>query len=222
MSSAISHVNRLKMNRGNHTIRFWRGITTTVIGGALCLFSTVARGGELSESEGQDEEPLYLMVGDVLTISFPGAPEMSTQQKIRRDGKISLLFVGEKDVAGLTSSGLEDKLLEWYDDQIVTKEVTVTLISSSFPIYVQGTVLRPGELLSDRRLTALEAVLKAGYDPKQANLKKVSVIRLEEGRYKTYTLNLQAILDGEDVSPFYLKPSDVVKVSEKFIWTGRK
>ncbi len=140
---------------------------------------------------------------------------------IRRDGKITLVFVGEKEVAGLTSSQLEEKLLEWYDDQIVTKEVTVILISSSFPVYVQGTVLRPGEIISDRRITALEAVLKAGYDPRQANLKKVTVLRVDGEDYKRFNLNLQAILDGDKAKPFFLKPSDTVKVPEKFIWNGR-
>ncbi|MEC7906013.1 MAG: polysaccharide biosynthesis/export family protein [Verrucomicrobiota bacterium] len=182
--------------------------------------SAAAEGDPSNETE--SNESLELLVGDVIQIYFPGAPELSGEQRIRRDGKITLAFVGEKEATGYTSSQLEDKLLEWYDDQIVTKEVAVTLISSTFPIYVQGTVLSPGEILSDRRLTALEAVLKAGYDPKQANLKKVRVIRTEGDRRKNYNLDLQAVLEGEDVEPFFLKPSDIVMVSEKFIWTGRR
>ncbi len=168
--------------------------------------------------ETAEEESLLLIDGDVIEISFPGAPELSGTQKIRRDGKITLAFVGEREVTGLTSTGLEEKLLEWYDDQIVTKEVTVTLISSSYPVFVQGAVLKPGEMVTDRRLTALEAVLKAGYDAKRANLKKVVVIRLVDDRYTQYTLDLQAIMDGEKTNPFFLEPSDVVKVPEKFIW----
>jgi len=173
-------------------------------------------------SESSEEESLQLIEGDVIEISFPGAPELSGTQKVRRDGKITLAFVGEKEVTGLTSTGLEEKLLEWYDDQIVTKEVTVTLVSSSFPIYVQGTVLNPGEIISDRRLTALEAVMKAGYISKQANLKKVTVRRIENGEYVSFELNLQAVLDGKKSKAFYLEPSDIVIVPEKFIWTGRQ
>lgn len=175
-----------------------------------------------SRSDTESSDSLELLVGDEIRLSFPGAPELSGEQRIRRDGRITLAFVGEKEVIGYTSSQLEDKLLEWYDDQIVTKEVTVTLLSSTFPIYVQGTVLQPGEIMSDRHLTALEAVLKAGYDPKQANLKKVRVIRTEGDRRKNYDLDLQAVLEGEDVEPFFLKPSDIVMVPEKFIWTGRR
>lgn len=165
---------------------------------------------------------LVTSTSDVIQISFPGAPELSGEQRIRRDGKITLAFVGEKEVTGYSSSQLEDKLLEWYDDQIFTKQVIVTLLSSTFPIHVQGMVLQPGEIMSDRRLTAVEAVLKAGYDPKQTNLKKVRVIRTEEDRRKNYTLDLQSVLEGEDVEPFFLKPSDIVMVPGKFIWTGRR
>jgi protein involved in polysaccharide export with SLBB domain len=169
-------------------------------------------------SESSEDDSLQLIEGDVIEISFPGAPELSGTQKIRRDGKITLAFVGEKEVTGLTSTGLEEKLLEWYDSQIVTKEVTVTLISSSYSVYFQGAVNNAGEMVTDRQLTALEGVLKAGYDPKRANLKKVVVIRLVNDRYVQYDLDLQALLDGEKAEPFYLRPSDVVKVPEKFIW----
>lgn len=85
-------------------------------------------------------------------------------------------------------------------------------------MFVQGTVLRPGEIITDRRLTALEAVRKAGFDPERPNLKKVTVIRLVEGRYISHELNLQAILDGEKVDLFFRESSDVVKVPEKVIW----
>ena len=199
------------MNRA--TLRHWNWIFSLIL-----IFSIERWAYSAGENLSDSSDSLTLLPGDVVEVSFPGAPELSGQQRIRRDGKITLAFVGEKEVTGLTSTGLEEKLLEWYDDQIVTKEVTVTLISSSYPVFVQGTVLRPGEIMTDRRLTALEAVLKAGFDPKRANLKKVTVIRLVKDRYVSLELNLQAVLDGEKSDPFFLEPSDVVKVPEKFIW----
>ncbi len=200
-------------------------VFATALGGAFLWVlggcNTTMEAAPNVEKESVSEvssESLVLMEGDVIEIVFPGAQELSSNQKIRRDGKITLTFVGEVDVTGLTSSELEEKLLELYDSQIVTKEVTVTLISSSFPVFVQGVVNAPGEIIFDRRITALEAVMKAGYDPKRANLKKVVVKRLEDGKYKNYSLNLQAVLDGKKDKPFYLKPSDMVIVPEKFVW----
>jgi protein involved in polysaccharide export with SLBB domain len=84
---------------------------------------------------------------------------------------------------------------------------------------VTGAVLRPGKIMSNRPITALEAIMEAGgVDYAKANLKAVTVTRLEGGQFKTYTLNLKLVLDGQQTKPFYLKPSDIVKVPERFSW----
>jgi protein involved in polysaccharide export with SLBB domain len=68
-------------------------------------------------------------------------------------------------------------------------------------------------------MTALEAIMEAGgFDYEKANLRNVRVIRLENGVSKNYTLNLKTALNGEEDKPFYLEPSDIVFVPEKFSW----
>jgi len=45
------------------------------------------------------------------------------------------------------------------------------------------------------------------------------VIRLENGASKTYILNLKVLLEGgKEDKPFYLKPSDIIYVPERFNW----
>jgi len=162
-------------------------------------------------------ELVNLREGDEIKISFPGSPTLDATQQIRRDGKISLPLVGEVDAAGLTPSDLQKKLVELYAPQLVSKEVTVELVSSSFPVYVTGMVLHPGKVISDHPLTALEAVMEAGgFDYTTANLKKVTVIRREGNVMKHYTLNLKNALDGKENEPFNLKPEDIIYVPEKF------
>jgi polysaccharide export outer membrane protein len=164
-------------------------------------------------------ESLVLREGDTLKISFPGAPNLNTTQQIRRDGKISLSLVGEVSAAGLTPEQLEKKLIGLYAPQLVTKEVTVTVESSSFPVYVTGAVLRPGKVTSERPITALEAIMEAGgFDYTRANLKSVRVIRNERGHIDHYTLNLKQVLAGQSSETFYLKPMDIVYVPERFTW----
>ncbi len=103
--------------------------------------------------------------------------------------------------------------------QLQTKEVTVTLESSAFSVYVTGSVLRPGKVVSDRPLTALEAIMEAGgCDYNKANLKAVTVLRQENGQQHHYKLNLKGMIKGEPVEPFKLKPSDIIYVPEKFTW----
>jgi len=160
-----------------------------------------------------------LREGDVLKISFPGAPNLDTSQQIRRDGKIVLSLVGEVTAVGMTPAELEKEIIKLYSSQLVSKEVTVTVVSSSFPVFVTGAVIRPGKILSDHPITVLEAIMEAGgFDYTKANLGDVRVIRNEDGRVKNYTLNLKLALQGKQSEPFYLKPSDIVYVPEKFSW----
>src|SRR5580704_354563 len=94
---------------------------------------------------------LTLREGDVVQISFPGARDLDPPGAltIRRDGKITLPIVGEVAAAGRTPSQLQDDLLKLFSTQLLSKEVIVTVVSSSFDIFVDGAVLRSGKITSD-------------------------------------------------------------------------
>jgi len=164
--------------------------------------------------------PAYVLrEGDTLRISFPGSPNLNSQQQIRTDGKINLPLIGEVDAAGLTPDALQTKLMDLYAPQLSSKEVTVQVQSSSFPVYVTGAVLRPGKISSDHPITALEAIMEAGgFDYTRANLKNVEVIRQEGNQTKNYKLNLKQVMEGKVSEPFYMKPADIIYVPEKFSW----
>ncbi len=172
-----------------------------------------------ADEPGKRSEVYTISEGDVLKIAFPGAPTLDTTQTVRRDGKITLAVIGEVPVAGLTPTGLEKVLAERYADQLVSKEVSVTVVSTSFFVYVTGAVLRPGKIGSDRPISALEAIMEAGgFDQAKADTSAVRIIRQEDGRTKNYTVNLKTLLEGKTTELFYLKPSDIVIVPEKFAW----
>lgn len=157
--------------------------------------------------------------GDVLKIAFPGAPNLDTTQTVRRDGRLTMPLGGEVIAAGMTPGGLEQELMKVYSSQLVTKEVSVTVISSSFTIFVSGAVIRPGKVVSDHPITALEAVMEAGgFDNAKADMRAVVITRQEGGQYKNYTIDLKQVLQGTQNEPFYLKPSDVIYVPERFSW----
>ena len=171
------------------------------------------------EPSANPPEAITLREGDVLKITFPGAPLLDTTQAIRADGKVVLPVVGEITVAGMTPAELEKDLLNRYSSQLLSKEVRVAVESSSFVVYVTGAVLRPGKISSNHPLSALEAIMEAGgpdYD--KANLKAVKVIRHEDGQAKSYTVNLKLEMQGKPGVPFPLKPSDIIYVPEKFSW----
>lgn len=180
-------------------------------------FSDVASPA-ISQTNSVPAESLVLREGDTVRIAFPGSPSLNTVQQIRRDGKLGLAMVGEVQAAGLTPVQLEKELVKLYGPQLVDKEVTVVLENSAFQVFVTGAVARPGKLISDRPLTALEALIDAGVDYQKANLKAVRLIRRENGRETVQILNLKKALEGNGGEPFYLKPSDIVFVRERFTW----
>ncbi|HTX22399.1 MAG TPA: polysaccharide biosynthesis/export family protein [Candidatus Aquilonibacter sp.] len=164
-------------------------------------------------------EPIILRDGDTVSVSFPGSPSLNTTQLIRRDGKIVMPLIGEVDAAGKTPEDLQNDLIKLYAPQMSTKQIIVTVQSSSFQVYVTGAVLRPGPVTVDHPISALEAIMQAGgFDLSQANLKAVVVVRQEKDRTVRYTLNLKKVLQGTQGEPFYLKPSDIVFVPQKFTW----
>ncbi len=163
--------------------------------------------------------PLKLMEGDVINVTFPGAVELNTQQKIRRDGKISLPLIGEHVAISKTPVELEAELMKLYEPQLVSKEVTVTVVESSYQVSVSGAVLNPGPINPNQRITVLEAIMEAGgFDPNTANLNKVKVTRIVNGRYTHYVLNIRKVLSGKASEPFYLEHRDIVEVPLKVSW----
>ena len=163
-------------------------------------------------------DSVILREGDTVRINFPGSANLNTIQQIRRDGKISLPLIGEYKAAGLTPSDLENELVKLYAPQLVTKEVNVSLDSSAYYVFVTGAVARPGRIAFDRPITALEAIIDAGVDYSKANLKQVTVIRKVGGKEEQIHLNLQEELQGKKNEGFYLQPSDIVYVKERFTW----
>lgn len=173
----------------------------------------------LPASAGTEPEPQILQSGDVVRIAFPGTPNMDSTQTIRRDGRINLEIVGEVRASGKTPAELEKELIQLYTTHLVTKDVKVTVVSSSFSVFVIGAVMRPGKLQLERAVTAFEAIMEAGgFVMDKANMKEVRVIRNEGGVPKTYEINLKDVLDGKPTEAFKLKPFDTLYVPERFKW----
>jgi len=174
-----------------------------------------------SGAEEQHAE-LTLREGDVIKISFPGAPNLDVApQPIRRDGKVTLPIVGEITAVGLTPIELQGQLLKLLADQLQSKEVVVTVESSAFSVFVDGRVLRPGKIVTDHPVTVLEAIMEAGgFDYGKADTERILVIRHKIGSkgYDYITIDLKQVLDGKKTDLFYLAPGDVVHVPEKFTW----
>ena len=195
-----------------------------VLCGALLGFVLMAAGCETppppppSASSYRPTDTIVINEGDTLSIVFPGAKGLDTTQEVRRDGRISLA-AGEVMAAGQTPAKLAEVLAQMYARELVSKDVNVTVVSSSVEVTVSGAVGRPGKIISKRPLTALEAVMEAGgFNSTKANRKRVTVVRRDGEKEYSYTLDLEQVLEGAPSTAFFLKPFDMVYVPEKINW----
>ena len=157
-----------------------------------------------------------LREGDVVKITFEGDTNLTTVAKLQLDGLINAPLVGDVKAVGRTVLELQAELMQRYKPFLKINEITVTMVSSAVSVYVSGAVLRPGRIPMDRPLTVLDAIMEAGgFDHTRAKPSAVTVLRIENGRQQHFDLNLKRVLRGEDPTPFYLKPFDIIHVPEK-------
>jgi polysaccharide export outer membrane protein len=174
--------------------------------------------GHVPTAEDQKPTPLYLSPGDSIEVTFPGATNLSGAHRIGPEGTITMPLVGQVQAAGKTAQELQADLVKLYGRELRQNEVIVGMIGSANTVWVSGAVLRPGRVQMDRPLTVLEAIMESGGFADSANRKKVLVIRYSGETNSTYTLNLEPLLSGGLVLPFYLKPRDIVDVPQKVQW----
>jgi polysaccharide export outer membrane protein len=157
-----------------------------------------------------------LQEGDVVQVTFEGATNLNTIQRVPIGGKITMPFVGEVQVLNKTPLEVKDHLTELYKSQLRTAEITVQVPNRAAVVYVAGAVLKPGPVPMNRPLSILDAVMEAGgVDPIRAKLTKVTVVRDQNGKHVMHSVNLKRMIEGQEVNPFYLQPYDKIYVPEK-------
>jgi polysaccharide biosynthesis/export protein len=161
--------------------------------------------------------PSYLTSGDVVKITFPAAPELNQTQKIGTDGTLSLPLIGEVHAAGKTTGQLQSELAGLYKPQLQDNEVLVTVESRALPVVVSGAVQHPGKIVFERPATVLEAIMEAGGFTPEADLKRVSVIRIVKGEHQTELFDLRPVLRGLPTRATYVSSGDVIYVPERLL-----
>ena len=158
--------------------------------------------------------PVALVPGDVVKLTFPGAPDLNQAQKIQTDGMINLPMIGQVHAAGRSIESLQAELSARYKPQLETSEVVVTLDSAVMPVLVSGAVAKPGKLVFDRPTTVFQAIMEAGGVNEFGNLRNVHLIRTANGQQTTQTLDLRATLEGNVTRAVYVRNGDVIYVPE--------
>jgi len=163
------------------------------------------------------QAPSALIVGDVVRITYPVAPELNQSQKIGTEGTLSLPMIGQVHAAGKTPAALQSELQNLYKSLLQDNEVVVTVESKAIPVVVSGAVRNPGKVVFERPATVLEAVMEAGGFTPEADMRKVTVIRIVKGQHQTQVFDLRPVIKGQAETATYVSGGDVIYVPERLL-----
>jgi polysaccharide export outer membrane protein len=139
---------------------------------ACCL---LAPGPALAAESGVPAQ-YRVHAGDVIEISVAGLPELRMRGAVQTDGAISVPLLGALNVAGLTPAEMRKTIQRALAQKIYRqhaldgREVLVVIQADEVgaaiveyrPIYVNGDVAKPGELMFRPEMTARQAIALAG------------------------------------------------------------
>lgn len=129
---------------------------------------------------------------------------------VDEDGYIALPILGKIKVSGLTRKQLMDVLLPMYKEYISNPVVNIKIMN--FRISVLGDVRAPGvKLVSNERITILEALALAGDLNPTANRKNILVIREKDNQRIEYVLDItqKSVFNSP---AYFLEQNDVIYI----------
>jgi polysaccharide export outer membrane protein len=185
---------------------------------AFLVFATLACGGcqsplpPLPNPPGP-HTPVRLSPGDVLKLSFAEETDLDQTQKIRRDGKITLPYLGDVTAAGKRVIDLQHELSRRYDDYLENPEVLVILENGLASVIISGFANRPGAFTFDRPTTVYQAIMQAGGVSDYGSLSNIHLTRIIDGVQRTETINLRSSIRGKPTQPKYIQDGDVIYIS---------
>ena len=141
--------------------------------------------------------------------------------RVSQQGQISLPLIGEIDVKGLTSIGLEKKLREAYDNYIYNPQVGVLIREYRQRVSVIGAVQRPGVFELSGPKSVIEMLAMAGGVSDKAG-SQVHIYRQGPNGRETHVIDLvvlansTGLINANNAAMINLpvEPGDMVNVPE--------
>lgn len=154
--------------------------------------------------------------GDVMEIKVWGEPELTTSQRVLRDGTITPAILPPIQVAGRTIEDVRQDLIQRYNATNLIAEPAVSIrVVSVFQerAYILGEVTRPGAVELTGPTNVLQGIAQAGgFREEFANKDTVRIIRRgRNGRPIVITVAARRILRGA-ANHVRLYPGDIVYV----------
>jgi polysaccharide export outer membrane protein len=151
---------------------------------------------------------------DVLEIVYWRDKEMSTDARVRPDGRIALPLINEVVAAGLTPEELQKKITEESKKYIEDASITVVVKEiNSLKVFITGQVGKPGPYSLTSAMTVIQLVAVAGGLNEYADAKNIMIMRKDGNKQISLKFNYREVAAGKKLQQnIELKPGDTVVV----------
>jgi len=161
------------------------------------------------------DDPDYAIgPGDMLNVNVWKEPDLSGTVPVRPDGKVSLPLLNDVQAAGTTPAMLAATITERLRQFLTDPRVTVIVTAAnSRRVYLIGEVVHPGAIPMSPNMTLLQALSTSGGFSQFARIKKMYVLRSDNGKQIKLPVNYKAAISGEAPDQnIALKPGDTIVV----------
>ena len=151
---------------------------------------------------------------DELSIVFWKDKDMSTDARVRPDGRIALPLISEVQAAGLTPEELQKKITEESKKFMEDASITVVVRAiNSLKVFITGQVGKPGVYALTSSMTVMQLISIAGGLQEYANSKSIMIMRNDGGKQTALKFNYREVASGKNLKQnIELKPGDTVVV----------
>jgi polysaccharide export outer membrane protein len=170
------------------------------------------------------ESEYVIGVGDLLEVVFPYNTNLTERDiVVRRDGRISLPYVGDQMAAGITPMDLDSVLTVKFADILRAPNLSV-IVEKVAPqrVYVLGQVNTPGRIQFDDEISMLQSVASAGGFKSGALPNHAILIRRQSiSRIVGVEVDLKAVTQGAVLSnDLRLRNYDIVFIPQHPIYSA--
>lgn len=166
-----------------------------------------------SDGMGKAQGQRILSRGDRILISLRGIPVAEEIKNIIDGlGEVTLPYVGQVRVAGLTASDAERLIESTYVERGIYRSINVIVVAEDKVYFVQGEVARQGKFSMSGDVTLLQAITEAGGYTSFANRKSVKIIRGEQVLF----FNARDIANGRELDPVIASDDIIVVLRSVF------
>lgn len=152
---------------------------------------------------------------DLLEITVIGFEDLNRRYRVSEEGKITLPYLGEVEVQGLSRSELEKKLADLLREKYLENPQVAVLIAEyqSRKAFLIGAVTTPGPYELMGRLTLLKIISQAGGLTTDAGNEIIVMRQMPDGTKTSLKISVEdLILKGDASLDIPLQADDIVTI----------